>query len=61
MDEERLRGGRISAPEDVGDVLLMPPEENISGSFRAAKDSGERTTDPGVMLGSSSIDFNWLP
>lgn len=43
-----------------GEVLLL--EEKIaSGSLIAARDSGERTTEPGVMLGSSSMLFIWVP
>lgn len=33
----------------------------ISESLIVGIDSGERTTEPGVILGSSSIDFIWLP
>lgn len=55
--ELRLRGGTgMSAPEEVGDVL--PPLLNMSVSLmEAARDRGERTTEPGVMLGSSSMLF----
>ena len=60
-EDERLNGVIISPPEEVGEVLLTPPVENISGSLSADKDSGERPTDPGVMFGSSSMDFIWLP
>lgn len=55
--ELRLRGGTdTSGPEEVGEVL--PPLLNISVSLiEAARESGERTTEPGVILGSSSILF----
>lgn len=43
-----------------GDVLLLD-EKIVSGSLIVAKDSGERTTEPGVMLGSSSMLFIWVP
>lgn len=43
-----------------GDVLLLD-EKIASGSLIAAKDNGERTTEPGVMLGSSSMLFIWVP
>lgn len=43
-----------------GDVLLLD-EKIASGSLIVAKDSGERTTEPGVMLGSSSMLFIWVP
>lgn len=39
-----------------GDVLL-PAEKRVSASLMAASDRGERTTEPGVMLGSSSMLF----
>lgn len=39
-----------------GDVLLLD-EKIVSGSLIVASDNGERTTEPGVMLGSSSILF----
>lgn len=58
--EPRPRGATMSVPEEVGDVL--PPLLKMSVSLMvAAKESGERTTDPGVMLGSSSILFIWVP
>lgn len=55
--ELRLRGGTgMSAPDEVGEVL--PPVLNMSVSLmEAAKERGERTTEPGVMLGSSSMLF----
>lgn len=40
-----------------GAALLV----NISVSLIVARESGERTTDPGVMLGSSSMLLIWLP
>ena len=40
--------------------LLLEFILNNSVSLMVAMDN-ERTTDPGVMLGSSSIDFNWVP
>lgn len=43
-----------------GDVLLLD-EKIVSGSLIVAKDNGERTTEPGVMLGSSSMLFIWVP
>lgn len=43
-----------------GEVLLLK-EKMASGSLIVAKDSGERTTDPGVILGSSSMLFIWVP
>ena len=43
-----------------GDVLL-PAENIVSGSFIAANDRGDLTTEPGVMLGSSSIVFICVP
>jgi hypothetical protein len=50
----RLSGGIASIPGlIVGDVLL-PLALNISVSLIVTSDKGERTTDPGVMLGSSS-------
>jgi hypothetical protein len=50
----RLSGGIVSTAElTVGDVLL-PLALNISASLSVTSDKGERTTDPGVMLGSSS-------
>lgn len=49
-----------STAETVGEVLL--PGLKISESFKFARDSGERTTEPGVILGSSSILLIiWLP
>lgn len=43
-----------------GEDLLL--DENIaSGSLMVAKDKGERTTEPGVILGSSSILFICVP
>jgi hypothetical protein len=58
VDEDnvgRLKGGiAVSTVElTVGDVLL-PLALNISVSLIVTSDKGERTTDPGVMLGSSS-------
>jgi len=48
----------MSTLDDVGDVLPIPPELKISVSFRVAlSERGDRTTEPGVILGSSSIDF----
>jgi hypothetical protein len=50
----KLNGGIVSTDElTVGDVLL-PLALNISVSLSVTSDKGERTTDPGVMLGSSS-------
>jgi hypothetical protein len=51
----RLNGGIVvsTAELTVGDVLL-PLALNISVSLIVTSDKGERTTDPGVMLGSSS-------
>jgi hypothetical protein len=43
-----------------GDVLLLD-EKIVSVSLMVAKDNGERTTEPGVMLGSSSMLFIWVP
>lgn len=43
-----------------GDVLL-PEEKIVSESLMAASDSGDRTTEPGVILGSSSIVFICVP
>lgn len=43
-----------------GEVLLLN-EKMASGSLIVTKDSGERITDPGVMLGSSSMLFIWVP
>lgn len=43
-----------------GEVLLLK-EKMASGSLIVAKDNGERTTEPGVMLGSSSMLFIWVP
>lgn len=40
-----------------GAALLL----KISESLMVAIESGERTTDPGVMLGSSSMLLIWLP
>lgn len=65
VEEERLRDGigALSAAEATtlagGEVLL--DELKISVSLMVAKESGERTTDPGVMLGSSSILFICVP
>jgi hypothetical protein len=58
VDEDnvgRLKGGIVvsTAELTVGDVLL-PLALNISVSLIVTSDKGERTTDPGVMLGSSS-------
>lgn len=41
--------------------LLLGFILNNSVSLIVASDSGERTTEPGVILGSSSIDFSWFP
>lgn len=61
----RLRvgiGGIVvsTAELTVGDVLL-PLALNISVSLIVTKDNGERTTDPGVMLGSSSTLLICVP
>lgn len=56
--ELRLNGWMASPP---GGEFLLGFMLNNSVSFIVAMDSGERTTDPGVILGSSSIDFIWLP
>lgn len=44
------------ADDEVCGLLLHEDPSLIVGI-----DKGERTTEPGVMVGSSSIDFNWLP
>lgn len=41
--------------------LLLGFILNNSVSLIVASESGDRTTEPGVILGSSSIDFSWLP
>ena len=43
-----------------GEVLLLE-EKMASGSLIVARESGERTIEPGVMLGSSSMLFIWVP
>lgn len=53
MFEERLREGMSETVLVVG-VLLM--EDRRSESLMP-RDRGERVTEPGVMLGSSSIFF----
>lgn len=61
VDELKLRGGiGISTPETVGEVL-PPPLVKTSVSLIVAKDRGERTTEPGVILGSSSMLFICVP
>lgn len=42
---------------ESGGGLLLGFILKISDSLIAARDNGERTTDPGVILGSSSIDL----
>lgn len=59
VDELRLNGWTMSAPEPGG--LLLGFMLNSSLSLMVAIDNDERTTEPGVILGSSSIDFIWLP
>lgn len=63
VDDDRDSGGRGKLSEAellvlFGEVLL---ELNISESLIEARLRGDRTTDPGVMLGSSSMLFNTLP
>lgn len=41
----------------AGGLLLEFVASNL-GSLIVGIDRGERTTDPGVIVGSSSIDFN---
>jgi len=68
VDEDRVgrlrvgMGGMVvsTAVLTVGDVLL-PLALNISVSLIVTKDNGERTTDPGVMLGSSSTLLICVP
>lgn len=67
VDEDRVGrlrvgiGGIVVSTElTVGDVLL-PLALNISVSLIVTKDNGERTTDPGVMLGSSSTLLICVP
>lgn len=65
VDEDnvgRLKGGIVvsTAELTVGDVLL-PLALNISVSLMVTSDKGERTTDPGVMLGSSSTLLICVP
>ena len=65
VDEDnvgRLNGGMVvsTAELTVGEVLL-PPALNISLSLMVTSDNGERTTEPGVMLGSSSILLICVP
>lgn len=61
VEDDRLREGigALSAEEATtlagGEVLLE--ELKISVSLIVANESGERTTDPGVILGSSSMLF----
>jgi hypothetical protein len=61
VEEERLRDGiDVLSADDAttlagGDVLFE--ELKISVSLIVAKDNGERTTEPGVILGSSSMLF----
>lgn len=60
VEELRLRGGMGMSPlTEVGEVL--PPLLNTSVSLIVARERGERTTEPGVMLGSSSILFICVP
>lgn len=54
VEELRLRGGMVSP---AGGLLLFGFIVNNSVSFIVAIESDERTTEPGVILGSSSIDF----
>jgi hypothetical protein len=58
----RLKGGIVvsTAELTVGDVLL-PLALNISVSLIETSDNGERTTEPGVMLGSSSTLLICVP
>lgn len=44
----------------VAGGLLLAPKSSLSLTFMVAIDKGDLTTEPGVMLGSSSIDF-WFP
>jgi len=68
VDEDRVGRLRVgiggivvsTAELTVGDVLL-PLALNISVSLIVTKDNGERTTDPGVMLGSSSTLLICVP
>jgi len=68
VDEDRVGRLRVgiggivvsTAELTVGDVLL-PLALNISVSLMVTKDNGERTTDPGVMLGSSSTLLICVP
>lgn len=59
VEEEMLKGSTggdaFDGTVDGGWAL------NISVSLIVANDNGERTTLPGVMVGSSSILFIWLP
>lgn len=54
VEELRLRG----CMESPGGGLLLGLMLNSSVSLIVAIERGERTTEPGVMLGSSSIDFS---
>lgn len=47
--------------ENVADVEVCELLLHVDASLIVGIDKGERTTDPGVIVGSSSIDFNWLP
>lgn len=66
VEDERDKGVNGISTADwelVGEVF--PPLLNKSELFEslivAANDSGLRTTEPGVIVGSSSIFFIWLP
>lgn len=62
LQVELLRLGiEVSALIWGGGEVLVLEEKIASGSLMAAKESGERTTEPGVMLGSSSILFICVP
>ena len=54
VEELRLKGW-IGSP--AGGLLLFGFMFNTSLSFMVAMESDERTIEPGVILGSSSIDF----
>lgn len=57
VDELKLNGCILSP----GGGLLLGFMLNSSVSLIVAIERGERTTEPGVMLGSSSMDFSWFP
>lgn len=57
VGELRLRDWILS----VTGGLLLGFILNNSVSLMVASERGDRTTEPGVILGSSSIDLSWLP